>query len=432
MPKRQSRRPRVINSTMSHPSGMGGARDMGATILPGFSVLPPMLQDRVCVELYHTDWAAGKVVDIPVDDMLREGWTVVGLPEGVASDLDDRCESLGVAQAFHQALRIERLIGGSAIFLGVRDGAEKPEFPIGPGATLSWLNVIPRTRISVSGWEQDPLAPDYGKPKMYRVGGELVHKSRLVIFDGRPITQSNDNTLTPSHITRGDGFGQSVLLRILDDLVRAPSARQAAMHLIQRASVIIAEQDLADLESTVQGQQSIQATQELVNLISNYRGAVLDRPPGQAGTSITTLSASFGSVPELVVTFLQVLSAACDIPATRFLGQAPGGLNATGESDLENYYGRIKSDQTKILKPKLIRVLSLIAGERVDVEFPPLWSMSELEQADIRSKDAATISGLVTSGTIDPDTAVSELVARGVLTKQPMMMEPVDGPDTAI
>lgn len=420
MPKRRPRRARVSNATVSHPNGAGGVYDQGAGLMPGFTALPPLLQDRVAAELFHTDWAAHKVVTIPVQDMLREGWTTPDLSAADAAALAERADALGVAAAFDQAMTLERLVGGSVIFLGLRDGQTNPSTPATlQGAELAWLNVIPRTRVSVAGWQTDALAPDYGRPTLYNVAGHMVHASRLIVMDGKPLTKTPDAHLTPAHICRSDGFGQSVLLRIMDDLMRAPAARQAAMHLIQRASVIIAEQDLADLESTDQGAQSMQATRDLVNMLSNYRGAVIDRPPGQTGTSISTVSASFGSVPELVITFLQVLSAASDIPATRFLGQAPGGLNATGESDLENYYGRLASDQRKYLQPGLQRVLSIVAQRAVRVEFPPLWSMSELEQADIRTKDAATIGGLVTSGTLDPDAAVAELVARGVLTKAP-------------
>lgn len=40
-----------------------------------------------------------------------------------------------------------------------------------------------------------------------------------------------------------------------------------------------------------------------------------------------------------------------DILATRFLGQAPGGLNATGESDLQNYYNMIDAFQRLVIGP---------------------------------------------------------------------------------
>jgi phage-related protein (TIGR01555 family) len=51
-----------------------------------------------------------------------------------------------------------------------------------------------------------------------------------------------------------------------------------------------------------------------------------------------TKSASFAQLPEVLDRFLQIVSGAADIPATRLLGQSPAGMNATGESDLRNYY----------------------------------------------------------------------------------------------
>src|SRR5690606_29935166 len=41
--------------------------------------------------------------------------------------------------------------------------------------------------------------------------------------------------------------------------------------------------------------------------------------------------ASFGSLPDIIDRFLQQVSGAADIPATRLLGQSPAGLNSTGE-----------------------------------------------------------------------------------------------------
>ena len=104
-------------------------------------------------------------------------------------------------------------------------------------------------------------------------------------------------------------------------------------------------------------------------------------------------AASFGSVPELVMSFAQLLSAASDIPATRFLGQAPGGLNATGESDLQNYYNMIDAFQRLRIKPVVLKQLSVIgphlmgferwraASKSLDIVFPPLWNESSQVKA---------------------------------------------------
>ena len=64
------------------------------------------------------------------------------------------------------------------------------------------------------------------------------------------------------------------------------------------------------------------------------------------------VTASFGGLTRHSVGLLQVVSGAVDIPATRFLGMSPAGLNATGESDIR-YYDKIKADQENKLQPAL-------------------------------------------------------------------------------
>src|SRR5690606_26415683 len=64
-------------------------------------------------------------------------------------------------------------------------------------------------------------------------------------------------------------------------------------------------------------------------------------------------SAEFGSLRDILLAFMQLVSGAADIPVTRLLGQSPGGLNASGESDLRNYYDRIQSIQELELTPAM-------------------------------------------------------------------------------
>lgn len=396
-------------------------------MVPGAAYVSPYTQDQIAVRLYYTDWQAKKIITIPVDDMLREGWRFDGLSEDAQDKLEQSQNRLKVLECFKQAMRVERLIGGCVIFMGVVDGTTEAATPLNiegvQAGGLKFLNVIPRNQIAPKAVCMDPLDEHYGRPETYMIRGKEIHRTRLIIFAGDPLLPMPDATLTPTMYTRNDGFGVSKLLPIYDDLVRATGTRQAAYQMAQRASVFLAQMDLMDLQGTKQGEAAIAKMQEIVNQLNLFRGAVVDRQTGD-GDTISTLATQFGSVPELVMSFLQVLSAASDIPATRFLGQAPGGLNATGDSDLENYYGRLASDQNLTLKPQLMQLLevegrSVLGTEfrslKVDVQFPPLWSMSELEQSQIRTADTTNIIAMVTAGLLGDEPALRELAERDVL-----------------
>lgn len=435
--KARQRNAARVQNNVRRSSGIGTEYDYGQYQQPGSIPMSPKMQDDFAVRFYYTDWSAKKIVTIPVDDMLRTGWGYKGVTEEQEEQLVDLADRLDAVNHVKSAVRLERLVGGSVVFMGISDGAESPAEPVRhdqlkPGC-LRFLNVIPRTRISRVVMETDPLQHDYGRPSHYWINGQQVHRSRLLIFDGDPLLQSPDSIVMPTMFCRNDGFGTSVLIPILDDITRATGTRQAAYQLVQRASVFLYQTDLQDLQGTDQGQVAIARMREIVNQINLFRGAVVDKGIGE-GDPVTTISPSFGSVPELVISYLQVLSAASDIPATRFLGQAPGGLNATGESDLENYYGRLESEQHQRLRPQLLKLLRVmgpsVLGEQfdpsaVDVEFEPLWSLSELEMSQIRTADVTNVANLITAGLLQDAEAIEELKLREAL-KAAFEREPED------
>lgn len=417
-----------VTNNVGRFSGLGTEYDYSQFQAPASVPLTPFQQDKYCVDLYYTDWAAKKIVSLPVEDMLRDGWQYEGLTDDQASLLITLQDSMSVLEQIKQAMRLERLVGGCIIFMGITDGQDDPSKAVNYEALqkgcLKFLNVIPRTRVTNTTLDYDPLSPTYGRPITYWVNGIQVHESRLLMFRGDPLLQVPDSTIMPSQWTRNDGFGVSVLMPLLDDLTRATGSRQAAYQLVQRASVFLYQSDTLDLTATTQGQAAFAKMQNIINQINLFRGAVIDRQPGQADP-ITTISPSFGSVPELVMTFLQVLAAAGDIPGSRFFSQAPGGLNAgDGGTSLENYYGGLESKQQQDLRPKLMKLLKVMgpsalgdqySAVKIDVVFKPLWSLSETEQATIRAQDTTNIMAIFAANLLSDFEALEELRLRDVL-----------------
>ena len=381
------------------------------------------LTQQELLNLWRFDWAARKIVSIPVADALREEWSYTGLGDN-ADAVARAVDNLGLVDTLRRALIIERLLGGAAILMGVRDSEDNPELPLLPASVrkgdLCFINVIPRNRLYLADVVSDPFSASYGKPSMYTINGKWVHESRLLVFDGQPLIY--DGSLMSFGSMLGPGFGDSVLQPLMDDLMRATGTRQAAFHLVNTASLMLIKVDIATLQATNAGSERIAELEEIAKQLSLYRAALLDTGP-EGGAEVATLSTSFGSVPELLMAFLQVLSAASDIPATRFLGQAPGGLNATGTSDLENYYNSIDSFQVMRIKPQLLKLLRILhpsvtglpLPDGVDIEFPPLWNLSDKEAADIRQIDANVITTLAAGGVIGGDEAYAEARERGLL-----------------
>jgi hypothetical protein len=92
------------------------------------------------------------------------------------------------------------------------------------------------------------------------------------------------------------------------------------------------------------------------------------------------------------------------------MGQAPAGLNATGESDVRWFYDSIKAQQNTVLRPainKLVQLafhaLKIPEPANWTIRFNPLWQMTEEQQAAIRKTQAETDAIYINAGVVTPE-----------------------------
>lgn len=411
-------------------AGQQGAADRTMQSVPMFSNNPETFTNylerfRAYVAMYQQSWEARKVVNIPIDDSLRKPFLLKGISDEASTVLKKRFDELQLIPTLKRSLKLERLLGGCLTFMGIVSEKDEPEKPHDPksGAKCAFLNSIPVSRISRTQWNTDPLSPEFMRPDNYVINGTTVHKSRCLIWDGEPLFDPQDIILTPyrSNLT---GFGPSVLGSLFDDIIMACGTRQAAYQLIQiNGAVIAAIEDLQDLSGTNPGQRNLKKIQDMVNQLSAFRAAIVD---GEK-VDINQHSASFGSVPELLMSYLQVLSAASDIPASRFLGEAPGGLS-TGDdrSSKENYYNKLDAFQHEHITPQLLRFCDVIGyaevpnwgkeREALEIEWPPLWNETAKEQAERASLTIDNVMKLVDAALMGDEQAIEEINARDILS----------------
>ena len=100
------------------------------------------------------------------------------------------------------------------------------------------------------------------------------------------------------------------------------------------------------------------------------------------------VSVQFGGLADLMDRFARRVAAAARIPATRFWGQSPIGMNATGDSDMRNYVMMFEAERQDVLPAALDvldEVLARDAGlsEPLEYTWPSLLEMSDKEKADV-------------------------------------------------
>jgi phage-related protein (TIGR01555 family) len=444
-----------MNTAVNSPSsGAGGTGDTTRAMLPGgFGDGQPGFNlgynrnmalwtmafqpDTFYYMLWRKYWEARKIVNIPAYDMMKKGWEYANedIDSKVFEDINQQANDLKIYKVFYKALEYERKYGGAVIVIGTAETQEDPAMPLTPNLIkeggLLYLTALGRGVVKGTEMSQSILSPKYNEPEYYFIRGVKVHKSRLLVFDGGGQDDRESIGIYGHYLGahRYDGFGVSVLESLYNDVFFAQATRQSAMQLVNKASLNIFSVDMTEIPlDTKTADEKIADLKYILDSISSYRGAVLDQ-----GTKFDTYNSTFGSVPELIITYLQVLSAASDIPAPRFLGEAPGGLNASGKGDLKNYYDSIHSQQEINLKPQIEKLLPYLiksaTGKDFDdirIEFRSLFETTESEQADIRGKDFNVIQGAVNSGIAGDNWANKEAMDRNIFLNNPLEIEEED------
>ena len=95
-------------------------------------------------------------------------------------------------------------------------------------------------------------------------------------------------------------------------------------------------------------------------------------------------------------------------------------MNATGESDLKNYYEMIAQLQERLLRPALEKLLSVMAvscwgfiPEDLEIIFQPVMTMDQKDRAELIDRLTGSVVSAFQAGLLTRDQALTELKARG-------------------
>lgn len=399
---------RITDGLVSLTTRLGTSVDKGASARYQLD----LLDDQQLEASFRTSWLARKIVMIPAFDAVRKWREWTG--DERANEVENLEDLLGVKAKVLEAKWKARLFGGAALLIGTEE--EDLSLPLDPSTVglggLRYLTVLTRRDLVAGVVELDPRLARYGLPREYTIstnsGAVLqVHPSRLVELYGDK---------RPHHFaTRSGqfGWGDSVLQSAYDAVrnVDSTMANIAALVFDARTSVVKIPGLSRNIVDPKFEEALLNRFYAFRQAVGNHGLALLD-----AEETLETRSYSFPGLSDVANTFMQVAAGAADIPATRFIGSSPGGLNATGESDLSNYYDRIQSIQTLELEPAMssldeVLVRSALGEwpEDLTYNWRPLKQMSEKDNSEIRSRNADTLAKTKAAGVYDLD----EIAAMG-------------------
>lgn len=407
-------------------------------------------------EIYAGSDLIATLVDLPANEMVRE-WVTIKTPDeektGAGAALLEAFGDLDAQSAFGEAETMARLTGGSVIMLGIDDNADDVEEPLDEDniQSVRWLEVFDRFDLQIVEVYGDPTQPKFGLPSVYRIirnstaankladhgngGDTLIHETRLLVFRGVRTTRRRREVL--------DGWDDSVVTRAEIPIRDLEASFHSLAHLmLDMSQAVYKIKGLANLLAADQDDLVVKRLQFMDMARSVLRAIPLDADGEEFIRQATPLS----GVPDAIDRLMSSAAGAARMPITLLFGESPGGLNATGATDLRFFYDGIRAQQVTKIGAPLRRLGGLLyrakdgptGGDEPEswtIEFLPLWAPTPKDKADTNKLNAETDALYLDRAVISPSEVAASRFAPGlggdiiIDPDEPRPDEDADDPD---
>lgn len=385
-------------------NGLGTSRDRRSS--DDFEFDP--VTDEEAKSLWRGDSIAARIIEVRPRETYRRGLKLKMQDRTIAEKMLAWWEDLEGAAKFRQAREYANAYGGGAVMPVINDGQKTFAAPLNEKGGISGikcLHVFEPRELRVLTYYNDITSKGYRRPELYQLipihpsGGmgsmQVIHESRLIVFPGTRVSEDQSDGTHP-------GWGDSALCRPKRAIADYGMSWRAATSLLDNfAQGVLSMDGFTELLATDRDDLVLKRLMNLDQMKSSLRTMVIDGKD-KFSREQTPLSGLTDMMRELGV----YLATTADMPATILLGISPGGLNATGDSDIRSWYDRIDGDRNTLDLPRLERMFKLMflsndgptKGKEPpewSVEFNPLYQPTEKEIADrnkvIADTDAVNI-----------------------------------------
>lgn len=367
----------------------------------------PVIPDMQLTGLYEGNGLFSKIIDTPAEEALKHGFDLNLKSNEMNAFVDEVLDDLEWDEKATTAIKWARLYGGALIVMLIDDGRGLEE-------PVDWEHIRSIDELRV--YERSIVQPDYaslyqqdyggkgignrvskfGQPEYYYVssiyGSFKVHESRCLVFRNGVLPEQTSNA---TYLF----WGMPEYVRIRRALRETVTAHTDSVKLLERSvQAIYSMKGLASLLTTDDGENQVL---KRLQLVDTSRGLLNSIAIDSEGEQYDFKTFQFSGVKDVIDATCNMLSALTNIPQTILFGRSPAGMNATGDSDFESYYNFVEKIQRLMLKRNLRTLLDVVfragiasgdVAEEPDykLEFNPLWSLSDTEQATVDQTKAQT------------------------------------------
>lgn len=394
----------------------------------------PPIDDIILEMFYENNGLFARIIDTPAEEAVKHGFTLEGVEDDELTDFyQSAIDELDWEDVAMTGIKWARLFGGSLAVMLINDGHGLDE-PVDWRHIKSIDDIVVYDRSMISPDRTTMYAYDandpfrtrgsrLGTPEWYDIsaptGNFRVHDSRCLVFRNGVLPLNALNEIYQF-------WGIPEYVRISRAVRNAEIAHESAPKMLSKSvQPIYKMKDLAMELATEEGEDKVLRRLQIIDMA---RGLLNSIAIDSEGEDYSFQSFGFNGVSDVIESSCNWLSALTNIPQTILFGRSPAGMNATGHSDFENYYNYIERIQKRMLRANLRYLLAIIftAGkhtgeikeipDKVDVQFNPLWSLDETEEAQLETAKLqneqlrATVSqAYIEMGVIDPKEVRVEL-----------------------
>lgn len=375
---------------------------------------------RLLNNLYRDNWVVQNIIQTVPNDITKKWFKIkTKLNPAYFEKINRLYRRTSLIDNVNEGMAWGRLFGGAIGIILIKGQENNLEEPLdynligidsfrGLYILDRWAGVDPSNDLI-----DDISSSDFGLPEYYTINDDnigfhaKVHHSKVIRFINRKLPLYER--------IREQYWGVSEIESLYRDLIRRDNTAENISSLVFKANLSVMKiKDLNQIFSL----NSIQAQNRFWELLGN-----ITEVESSLGVKVIDsedeaqfLNYSFSGIKDIYEALMLDLSGASRIPVTKLFGRSPAGMNATGESDMQNYYEFIDDVRESIFKRIVLKLLPIIAlsswgniPDDLDFEFPSMNELDEERQSTVLQQKAGTIMEAFNSNLITQDIAQKEL-----------------------
>lgn len=270
---------------------------------------------------------------------------------------------------------------------------------IGFKAIEAWTST-PAFYNSTKPWE-----PDFYRPESWFVMGQQIHNTRIRTIASHEL---------PDIIKPAFNFAGMSLSQLCQPYVENwIDVRTSTNRMLETYSMTAIATNMVAMMQDGTGGASLARRAQAVSLLKDNQGVILiDKDTEE----LILKNAPLSGLDKLQSQALEQVCAASRLPAVKYTGMSPLGLNASSEGEMQSFYDEIAANQDYPWLPEITFILKIIQlnmdgviDDTIFFQFNPLFEHDDLDMAEIRKKESETNANYVNAGIVSEEEVREQL-----------------------